>query len=185
MHPEASQALRASKMMIHCTQKLLSELRPKVTDETPDDPFWSFHATLLRIEKRKCVLLTNDLTLYSMFMPGLKKPDFESFEYIFGQSLFKNLLHERIPQVQIEAVLSQCELLSYQKSKDRRVLGCMNDLTQQLEYIIWDSGGLESTDIWDLNSKLNRTILSPIGRKRPIEALKEKLEELSPVEFLH
>jgi len=181
MHPEASQAFRVSKMIIHCTQKLLSELKPKLTDETPDDPFWSWHGNLLNIERRKCVLLTNDVTLYSMFIPGLTKPDFESFKFVFGQHLFKNLLHEKIPQVQIEAVLSKCEHLSYKKCKDRRVLGCMNDLRQQLEYVVWDSGGLELTDIYDLNSKLNRTTLSPIGRKRPIEALKEKLQELSPV----
>jgi len=168
-------------MIIHCTQKLLSELKPKVTDETPDDPFWSWHGNLLRIERKKCVLLTNDVTLFSMFIPGLTKPDFQSFKFIFGQSLFKNLLHEKIPQVQIEAVLTHCEYLSYQKSNNRQVLGCMNDLKKQLEYIIGDSGGLESTDIWDLNSKLNLTILSPLGRKRPIQALKEKLQELSPV----
>ena len=50
-----------------------------------------------------------------------------------------------------------------------------------LIYVVWDSGGLGSTDIYDLNSKSNRTILGPLGGKRPIHALKGKLRELSPV----
>ncbi len=36
-----------------------------------------------------------------MFIPALEKPDFQSFNFIFGQQLFKNLLHEEIPQNQI------------------------------------------------------------------------------------
>ncbi len=61
------------------------------------------------IERRKCVLVTNDIKLFTMFIPALKKPEFQSFNFIFGQQLFKNLFDEKIPQKQIETILSECE----------------------------------------------------------------------------
>ena len=167
-------------MIIRCTKKLLSELKVKPQQGgSPKDTFWSWHANVFHIERRKCVLVTNDTTLFSMFIPALRKPDFLSFQVIFGQLLFKNLLHEKIPQRQIEAVLSECEVIQYEKTNNRSVLGSMNDQRYQLEYFIHAEGGLASTDIYELNHYVNRNILSAIGYKNPIEMLKEKLHEIT------
>ena len=167
-------------MIIHCTQKLLAELKTKPTQgESASDPFWSWHAKVFHIERRKCVLITNDTTLFTIFIPALKKPDFELFHFVIGQHLFKNLLSENIPQRQIEAVLSECENIKYQKTNNRSVLGSMNDQKLQLEYLISAEGGLARTDIYELNQNLNRNLLSAIGHKHPIKMLKEKLEEIT------
>jgi len=167
-------------MIIRCTQKLLAELKNKSTqEESARDPFWSWHANVFLIERRKCVLITNDTTLFTMFIPALKKPDFESFHFVIGQHLFKNLLHENIPQRQIEVVLSECENIKFEKTNNRRVLGAMNDKKTQLEYLISADGGVARTDIYELNHKLNRIILRAVGYKYPIEMLKEKLKEIT------
>jgi hypothetical protein len=167
-------------MIIRCTQKLFAELKKKPTKEVPPkDPFWSWHANVFHIERRKCVLITNDTTLFTMFIPALKKPDFQSFHFMFGQHLFKNLLYEEIPQNQIESVLSECEGIKYEKTNNRSVLGSMNDQRFQLEYLIQAEGGLAGTEIYKLNHKLNRNILSAIDYKYPIEMLRKKLQELS------
>jgi hypothetical protein len=63
-------------MKMCCTKKFLSELKRNPAKEEPEkDSFWSWHANIFNIERRKCVLVTNDLTLFSLFIPGLKKPD--------------------------------------------------------------------------------------------------------------
>ena len=115
-------------MIIRCTQKLLSELKikPAVVESTTDS-FWCWHANMFYIERRKCVLVTNDKTLFCLFIPSLKKPDFQSFHYVFGQFLFKNLLYEQISQNQIETVLDECQEIQYGKTNSRSVLGSMND----------------------------------------------------------
>lgn len=78
-------------MLIRCTKKLLSELKVKPTNEDlPKDPFWSWHANMFYIDRRKCVLITNDITLFTLFIPALKKPDFQKFDIVFGQHLFEN-----------------------------------------------------------------------------------------------
>ena len=167
-------------MIIRCTQKLFAELKKKPTKAVPPkDPFWSWHASVFHIERRKCVLITNDTTLFTMFIPALKKPDFQSFHFVFGQHLFKNLLYEEIPQNQIESVLSECEGIKYEKTNNRSVLGSMNDQRFQLEYLIQAEGGLARTEIYELNHKLNRNILSAIDYKYPIEMLRKKLQEIA------
>jgi hypothetical protein len=166
-------------MIIRCTHKLLAELKiePRREEHTSNQ-FWSWHAKLFQIERRKCVLITNDTTLFTIFIPGLKKPDFASFGSVIGQHLFKNLLFEHIPQSQIEPVLSECENIKFQKTDNRSVLGSMNDHKFRLERIVADTGGLERIDIFELNTYLNRNFLSAIGYRRPIEILKEQLSKL-------
>ena len=166
-------------MNICCTKKFLSELQKNPGKEDAIiDSFWSWHANIFYIERRKCVLVTNDTTLFTMLIPVLKKPDFQSFHFIFGQHLFKNLLNEEIPQKQIETILSECEDIQYKKTNSRSVLGSMNELKFQLEYHIGAKGGLAKTDIFELNQQLNRTIMSPIKYKRPIEMFMEKMQEI-------
>lgn len=74
-------------MIIRCTQKLLKELqvKPLVPDAISD--IESRHANLLRIDKRKSVLFTHDITLFSFLVPGLLRPDFDHFDVVVGGRL--------------------------------------------------------------------------------------------------
>lgn len=164
--------------LIKCTQKLLKELQQKPTKQVPQKSnLGSWHANIFHIERRKCVLVTNDLTLYTMFIPYLKKADFKAFNTVFGQNLFKNLLYENLSQNEIETALEEYQEIQYAKTDNRSVLGSMNDQKIQLEYLIQSEGGLDKTDIYELNYKLNRIILSAIDYKYPIEILKKKLQK--------
>ena len=124
-------------------------------------------------------MITNDTTLLAMFIPALRKKDFELFHRVIGEHLFKNLLNENISQPQIEAVLSQCGAIKFQPTNNRRVLGSMNDQKIQLEYLILAGGGLAKTNIYELSHDLNRVTFSAINRRRPIDVFKEKLNDLA------
>lgn len=167
--------------LIRCTQKLLKEINKKPTTnvEPIKSILGSWHANLLRIERRKCVLITNDSTLYTLFIPCLRKPDFQNFHLVFGQHLFKNLLHEGFSQLQIETVLNEHQQILYDKTNNRSVLGSMNDQKVQLEWRIYLNGGLEETSLYELNKELNRNILSAIKKNYPIEMLQDKLKNIT------
>lgn len=63
---------------IHCTKKLLMELGAlgsKMPEELASGFIGPWHANLIRIKRRKCLLFTNDRTLYSFLVPGYKKRD--------------------------------------------------------------------------------------------------------------
>jgi hypothetical protein len=166
--------------ILRCTQKLLSELKLKPSDsiQHPSE-LGSWHANLLRIDRRKCVLFTHDTTLYSFFVPGLKKPDFKNIREVFRQNLFKSLMAENLPQKHIEIFLDDIREIEISKTNNRSVLGSMNDLTFQLKYQIADEGGIEITDITKLIHDLNRIPMSAIEKIYSIDELKNLLNKLS------
>lgn len=157
--------------VLRCTQKLLAELRIKrgqvaETDET------GWHANLLRIERRKCVLFTHDETLFSFLLCGLTRPDFEHFHHVFGQGLFKAMLGSGFDTDQIEPMLETTLEIRFAKTNNRRVLGSMNDMAQMLEWTISSRGGLAATDPADLQRLLNETPFKAIGYDQPIRRMR-------------
>ena len=166
--------------ILRCTKKLLTELKTKPSEETiSSNEVDSWHANLLRIDRRKCILFTHDATLYSFFIPGLKKPQFENVREVFGQNLFKNLLWENFPQNQIEIALNKHREIIIAKTNNRSVLGSMNDLAFQLKYRIAAMGGLANVDLAELNHELNRIPMSAIKEIYSIDELRKLLNKLS------
>jgi hypothetical protein len=166
--------------ILRCTKKLLTELKAKPSEGTmSSNELGSWHANLLRIDRRKCILFTHDATLYSFFVPGLKKPQFENVREVFGQNLFKNLLWENFPQNQIEIVLDEHREIIIEKTNNRSVLGSMNDLAFQLKYRIGAMGGLVNVDLAELNHELNRIPMSAIKEIFSIDELSKLLNKLS------
>ena len=164
--------------ILRCTKKLLNELKIKPSVETGlYNELGSWHANLLRIDRRKCVLFTHDRTLFSFFVPGLKKPQFQNFQEIFGQNLFKNLRRENFPQGQIEIMLEEHQEIAISKTNNRSVLGSMTDLAFQLSYLISDAGGLSYVDIAELNYDINRVPMSAIDSFYGIDELRKLLAD--------
>jgi hypothetical protein len=160
-------------LLIRCTQKLLAEIPGGLIDSSASGESW--HANLLRIDRRKCVLFTHDATLYSVFVPGLKKPEFEHLDEVFGQRLFKALLWDEFPQTQIERMLDACRVVRFTRSSNRSVLGSMNDIRFQIEVHVAHAGGLVNIDLADLHHRLNRTPFGAVGYRYPVEGLREHL----------
>lgn len=159
--------------LIHCTQKLLAEIPDRLIDPSVSGESW--HANLLWIDRRKCVLFTHDKTLYSVFIPGLKKAEFERLDEVFGQRLFKALLWDEFPQTQVEQMLEACRVISFTRSSNRSVLGSMNDIRFHVELDVEDDGGLTSVDLVRLHHRLNRIPFGAIGYAYPVERLWEYL----------
>jgi len=159
--------------LIHCTQKLLAEIPSRFIDPSISGESW--HANLLRIDRRKCALFTHDATLYSVFVPGLTKPEFEHLDDIFGQHLFKALLWDAFPQTQIERMLEACRVIRFTHSSNRSVLGSMNDIRFHIGVNVEHDGGLTNIDLADLHHRLNHIPMGAIGYEYPVERFREYL----------
>ena len=163
---------------IRCTQKLLKELRVTPSEDEPEFGYiGDWHANLLRVERRKCVLFTNSDTLYSIFVFGLKRPDFDHLDEIFRQSLFRRLRIEGFSEIQIEKALEENRTIHFVKTNNRSVLGSMNDLAFQIEAHIKSSGGISNFGIDAINDVLNRIPMGALNYQYSIEALKAKLNQ--------
>ena len=105
----------------------------------------------------------------------MKRPDFDNFDEIFRQALFRRLRLEEFSQAQIEKVLEEHQTLYFAKTNNRSVLGSMNDLAFQIQTHLEISGGLAYTDFDNLNDELNRIPMGAKNYKYSIDMLKEIL----------
>lgn len=122
---------------ICCTQKLTKELSPKPLPLSPEvHGFLGWHGNLIHLFRRKCVLLVNDETRFTLFIPGLVKKDFADFANVFRHHFEKALGYMEANPAQI----AQAKLLlggfSYHKTHSRSVLGTMNDMKSQVEFML-------------------------------------------------
>ncbi len=158
--------------VIHCTKKLLIELGA-LGSKMPPEPAAGFlgpwHANLIRIERRKCVLFTNDRTLYSFLVTGFKKKD--DFHDLFLLNLNSDLAVEGLRQGEILKALEEYSEIVIAPTTNRSVLGSMNDLAGQAEFLAHRAGGLGKADMLRVNMMLNRVPMGTLKYDHAIERL--------------
>jgi hypothetical protein len=162
-------------LTLQCTQKLLKELKVDLSPVKDTDPITLWHANLLTLDRRKCVLFTNDQTRYSFLVPGLKKPDFQRIGEIFLDNLFRCMLNEGIAQKGVENVLNKCSTYCFTKTSSKSVLGSMNDIADIINRTVYHDGGLANTDISEMMMRLNRMPMKPLDYGFSVDAFKEML----------
>ena len=158
-------------MVLRCTAKMLSLLgtRPRdlVTIE-PSDEDW--YANLLWLDRRKCLLLAHAGTLFSVFVPNIRKADLMPIGPSLVPLIHEELEAESFPRDRLGALDSRTIALA--KTESRTVLGYMNEMARFCEYAVDDAGGLARCDARELNRGLRRELhLSrrPPGYFVPIE----------------
>jgi len=160
--------------VIHCTKKLLTEHGVLGSTMPPDpsaDFFGPWHANLIRIERRKCILFTNDRTLYSFLVPGFKKKD--DFHDLFLLNLNSNLTVEGLRQGEILKALDEYCEIAIAPTTNRSVLGSMNDLAYQGEFLIHRAGGLDKADMLRVNIMLNRVPMGALKYRYAVDKVFE------------
>lgn len=86
----------AAMRLLHCTQKLLKELGNPAIVDTPANPkgLGNWCANLIRIDRKKCLLFTNEKTLYSFLVPNVLKKNIKNIEEEFLINLSMDLQAE-------------------------------------------------------------------------------------------
>jgi hypothetical protein len=169
--------------LIRCTQKLLREIGIKKSDLVDDDPQFGYlrtwYANLIWIDRRKCVLFTNEGTLYSFLVGDIKKANLTKFDHLFLSNLRANLESEKFDSQIIDKVLKEYSEIAIGKTKSKSVLGSMNDLALLFKFNIQHNGGVMACDVIDINQKLNRVPMGAIDYSYSIEQLRTKLKQLA------
>ena len=166
--------------LIHCTQKLFKELGNPPC-QSPDaslviQGLGNWYANLLRIDRRKCILFTNEKTLYSFLIPKVKKENLRNIIDEFLLNLNMNLQAEGFPLEVINRVMQEYTDMGFAKTANRQVLGVMNDFAYAFEFDIVRAGGLDRIRILQINKQVNRTPSSPLKYKYPIDKIQDFLE---------
>jgi hypothetical protein len=166
--------------IIHCTKKLLKELDVPLIEPdnipSPTEGLGNWYANLLRIDRRKCLLFTNEKSLYTFLIPKVLKANLKNIEQEFLINLSYNLQYEGFGLEVINKIMQEYQEIGFAKTSNRQVLGSMNELTFQYEILIEEKEGLENIRILELNKHINRTIMGAIKYKHPIEAFRNLLK---------
>ncbi len=164
--------------IIRCTAKLLKELGTKPTIVPPQPPRLSdWHANLFWVDHKKCVLFTNDLTLYSFFIHMVKKPLSADFRELFRLGLMKRLISDGLDNPQVRQMLGSQGSNIIADTNSRSILGSMNDLAFQIKSIVYAMGGLVTADLSEINRQLNDIPMSAIKYSVSIEELRNRLAD--------
>ncbi len=138
---------------LHCTKKLLAKLpvnehgrlptkRPGLfaANDAAESPLGHWHANLLLIQRRQCVLLVHDVTRFPVFIPSLTRPDFADLEYRFVDSFMNTLLKTGADETLMQKAQATLGPLVCDSVCDRSVQGTLNQMGQEVEDLVYYDG---------------------------------------------
>ena len=166
--------------LIRCTKKLQKEMGLKLSDLCAEEPRFSYlgpwHANLIHIDRRKCVLFVNDKTLFNFIVPDVSRENIRALEKLFTSYLSCIIADEGFEEADREKMLSEYDEIGFANTNSKSVLGSMNDLAFHYKYSILESGGVHSPEVPEIIRRLNRMPMSAIKEVFPIDALKARIQ---------
>ncbi|WP_144461965.1 plasmid pRiA4b ORF-3 family protein [Siminovitchia fortis] len=121
-------------MLIRCTKKLQDQLKIKPAGAEEADPFYSWHANVLFIERRKTVVLVNDKNRYTIVLYGLKAKDFAKLEEHIIAAIRATFKADGIKEDVIEKYLEKAGAVNFAKTKDRASVARMNKSCDNVQF---------------------------------------------------
>ena len=121
--------------MLHlqCTKKVLKIVGETKGGSVPLKPtLLSWHVNEFRVDRRKLLLFTNDLTYYSVFWYPATKPHMLNMKNVLASQLMESLMDIGLDVNIAEKYFTGFDHAIFTPTSSRRVLGVMNDQKQQL-----------------------------------------------------
>jgi hypothetical protein len=166
-----------SVLIIRCTAKLRKEMRIKDPNLYCGESVWgilgSWHANLIYINRRKCILFVNDMTLFNFIVPDVSRKEIRDLQNLFLRFLHPVLAQEGFSQSQREALASEYAEVVYGPTCSKSVLGSMNDMAFHYEHWIASISGLHSAEIPGIISKMNHMPMGALKFTYPIDAMRQ------------
>ena len=140
-------------IQLHCTKKLYEKLplreggrliskNPSLypANDAPPTPLSGWHANLLVLQRRQCILFVHDATRFPVLLIGLKKADFADLDFWFRDGFMNTLLKTGADEAMIDRAHAAMGPLVCDTIGDRSVQGTMNQMAQSIEHLLWYEG---------------------------------------------
>lgn len=138
--------------------------------------FGKWNATVFFISRKKCLLVTNSITRYSLILSGLTKSDFENLSEIFINTFIDQLKTEEIPFNELSVRTLIGEIALHKTDNDRTIIGNQNYIIRYIDDWKYEFGSFENWDFRNINKRLNRVPYKQLGWLYPKERMKILLE---------
>ena len=148
-------------LQIRCTKKVLELFSCKAESmsdiKIAASLLGNWYVNELKIERRKVLLFTSELTLLSFVYFGVKKSTAKDLEVRTVNGIVRLLDTEGFTSREIGRVIDDYRVTSITKTENRKTLGNMNDLAFLYESHIQSSGGFQNCNIEEIQKRINRT----------------------------
>ncbi len=153
---------------VHSTKKLLAKLPlddsgrllskhrgGEAANDSPETWLSGWHANLVTLQRRQCVLFAHDATRFPVFIPCLTKRDFAELDSWFGDVFMNTLLKLGATNQQMNAASSALGPLVFDSDCNRSVQGSMNQMVQDLDHSLWyNNAKVEDLPIYSTSASL-------------------------------
>lgn len=156
-------------MIIRITQKLAKKIKVVPIAALPphDNPILDWTANLFMVSRWQCIIFTNSASLYSVVFRGKGVLNEQAFLKQSMKALDDCFMRDGITGLYEAEIAPAIDQVNFCKAGDRRVLGSMNELIFQAKVDFLHMGH----PLQLVNHRLNRTLLSLLKGRHPIEAL--------------
>ena len=152
---------------------------PPDLSPVPNNPLSYWHAHLIILQRRQCVVMVHDVSRFAVFLPCLTKKDFASLDWHFSDVLMNTFLQAGLPSESINNAAKLLTPLCFDHRRDRSVQGTLNQMTQDLEHRLWfDQSKVEDLLPYSTSAWLSDRPCNVKGQKDcvwPIKAMAEML----------
>ncbi|MGI2728170.1 MULTISPECIES: DUF6933 domain-containing protein [Bacillus cereus group] len=167
--------------LIQCTKKLadMMELKTEKVDQRESNNLHSWHANLFTINRKKCVIVMNNVTRYHFIIYGVTKKDLRNFEALFQKNLVTNLLSDGVEPEVIEHYVKSSSPMQYAATNNRSILSQMNDAVFMVNHYFYAELVEKQKpfiNIEKLNQNLNKTVMLKIP-KYPADMMRDALNQ--------
>ena len=126
--------------LMRCTGKLQKEMGLKKADLYEGEPRVSrlgqWHANLVYIDGKKCVLFANDKTLFNFIIPHLRKKDIAGLDTLFRAYLQTMLAEEGFSKPVIEKILAEYATIRFGKTNSKKLRN-VSTVVESQESVLW------------------------------------------------
>jgi hypothetical protein len=168
---------------IHVTKKLEKTIRKVVQTGLPEGKPGSlgkWNAALFYVDRKKCWLVTNALTKYSVILPDISAATLPTIDKLFRFALRDQLLYDGFKTSQHEVEYLIGDLIFLPTDNDRKTTMFQNHRLYELEFYKYRYGCLEEMPLNKLTNYMN-TCPTRIGKGHSMNSYTTAIEEMEKI----
>lgn len=167
---------------IHCTQKLIKEINPRITskgEKREVKGLGDWYANVFGVDQQALIIFTNVKTLYTFIFPNVFRDNLENFGETFEYGLVRSLKGIGLRDNLITRIINEYQEIAIVKTNSRSILATMNDHVNQFDGYLEDEGEVTQ----DLIDRFNINILDLPSGAMNFMTPREKFEEILKSDF--
>lgn len=159
---------------IYCTHRLhkfIGKVEQDIPVDLIDSKYGDWNGNLFWINKRKYIILTNNLTNYSVILANILKKDLKDLKNLIEKRAIEQLKNDKIITEYDHEFVNEFvgQLVFYRTNNDRRITGVMNDLI----YNFKASCLIKYSHLTEMNIIYENGIINTMPTVKPRELKKE------------